>query len=199
MRAGKHVLCEKPMALDAREVAAMIRRGRSERRPAGGRLHVQVPPADRPEPGAHPRGPDRRGPLRPFLLHLPLRARRRELPLVPGHGRRGPLRRRLLHGQHRPARLRRRARFGLRPGPPRSRDRRRHDHGRPARVPRRPLRPMRTRASRLPSRAGSSPSAPKGRSGSSGPSRPKISMSRSRSSGAAIRKRSPFRRPTCSG
>ncbi|MCK7541295.1 MAG: hypothetical protein MZV63_65620 [Marinilabiliales bacterium] len=173
--------------------------GRDARRPAHGRLHVQVPSADRPDASSSSAGSDRRGPLRPLLLHLPLRARRRELPLVPGHGRRGPVRRRLLYDQPRPARLRRRA---VRPSTAAARidpatgvdmtaaALLEFPGGRFAQCdasfesPLPEPAPRRRRA--------------KGRSGSTGPSRPRTSTSRSRSSAAAIRKRSAFRGPTCS-
>ena len=99
--AGKHVLCEKPLALDAREARAMVEHCRRR-----GVLLMEAfmwrhQPQDAGDPPAGRRGRDRRTAPDPLVVLVPDRARR--LAARSGAGRRCALGCRLLWREHRPA------------------------------------------------------------------------------------------------
>ena len=94
-RAGKHVLCEKPLAMTAADAERMIEACRGRGRPAHGGVHVPPPSVLGRRARARGVGPDRAADRGPELV-LVLQRRPGEHPEHPGVGRRRAVRHRLL-------------------------------------------------------------------------------------------------------
>ena len=102
LEAGKHVLCEKPVALDAEEAATAGRRRRTDRKLVAEAFMVRHHPQWRTAREHRARRAHRRGARDPDVLLL-LPHRPREHPQPGRHRRRRALRHRLLRRSSRPA------------------------------------------------------------------------------------------------